>query len=211
MLKSCRTTRAADRIDVFAPTPPRFRPLAARSRWYLPGYGFIQGESSTVLLPSQLMWTQEVQEAVSRPCLLSEFRSRLFCSAFRSGMPDVRFLQREVVPIPGREVVQRNFANLLKNGHQVGKEKYSFRRLSLNERFTLMYRGYVLREAQQAEAPEGAEGRRKDARRNKNKKGQGRTERKIDAQLQEDPPNQRTQNAARTERSEAEEEETTVP
>ncbi|KAK0416814.1 hypothetical protein QR680_012698 [Steinernema hermaphroditum] len=84
-------------------------------------------------------------------------------------MPDIRFLQ--VVPIPGREVVQRNFANLLKNGHQVGKEKYSFRRLSLNERFMLMYRGYVLREAQQAEAPEGAEGHRKEARRQEEQEG----------------------------------------
>ncbi|KAK0416815.1 hypothetical protein QR680_012698 [Steinernema hermaphroditum] len=88
-------------------------------------------------------------------------------------MPDIRFLQ--VVPIPGREVVQRNFANLLKNGHQVGKEKYSFRRLSLNERFMLMYRGYVLREAQQAEAPEGAEGHRKEARRQEEQEGSGKT------------------------------------
>ncbi|KAK0416866.1 hypothetical protein QR680_012725 [Steinernema hermaphroditum] len=99
-------------------------------------------------------------------------------------MLDVRLLQREVV--------QRNFANLLKNGHLVGKEMYSFRRFSLNECFTLMYRGYVLREAQQAEAPDALRdsGRRPGGRRKKRR---------------EDPSNQKTQNAARVERSEAEE------
>ncbi|KAK0416865.1 hypothetical protein QR680_012725 [Steinernema hermaphroditum] len=86
-------------------------------------------------------------------------------------MLDVRLLQREVV--------QRNFANLLKNGHLVGKEMYSFRRFSLNECFTLMYRGYVLREAQQAEAPDALRdsGRRPGGRRKKRRVGEEPRER----------------------------------
>uniref|UniRef100_A0A1I8AKD4 DUF2439 domain-containing protein n=1 Tax=Steinernema glaseri TaxID=37863 RepID=A0A1I8AKD4_9BILA len=56
--------------------------------------------------------------------------------------------QFEVVPIPGREVVQRNFANLLKNGYEIGKKKYSNNRITLNDRFTLMYHGFTLREVQ---------------------------------------------------------------
>uniref|UniRef100_A0A1I7Z1G8 Polyprotein n=1 Tax=Steinernema glaseri TaxID=37863 RepID=A0A1I7Z1G8_9BILA len=53
--------------------------------------------------------------------------------------------QREIVPIPGREALQRNFADMGKNGFKMGKDKYSFRTVTIHERFTLMYRGYVLR------------------------------------------------------------------
>ncbi|TMS40026.1 hypothetical protein L596_006462 [Steinernema carpocapsae] len=53
--------------------------------------------------------------------------------------------QYEIIPIPGRECLQRNFADYLKHGYRIGKEKYSFRRLTLNDRFTLLHRGFTLR------------------------------------------------------------------
>ncbi|PAV62799.1 hypothetical protein WR25_23429 [Diploscapter pachys] len=45
----------------------------------------------------------------------------------------------EIVPVPGREHVQKNFATLPSRA-----EQYSGRQLSLNERFSIIERGYVL-------------------------------------------------------------------
>ncbi|PAV68806.1 hypothetical protein WR25_20979 [Diploscapter pachys] len=45
----------------------------------------------------------------------------------------------EIVPVPGREHVQKNFATL-----PTRAEQYSGRQLSLNERFSIIERGYVL-------------------------------------------------------------------
>uniref|UniRef100_A0A914V107 Uncharacterized protein n=1 Tax=Plectus sambesii TaxID=2011161 RepID=A0A914V107_9BILA len=43
-------------------------------------------------------------------------------------------------PIKGREALQRNFVSVAQKG-----ESYSNRRVSLNERFSLLNRGYLLR------------------------------------------------------------------